>query len=184
MVAHDGHRVGATLVLLGVTLATYAQASVPSFSGGAIPMWFLTPPALTMFAALAVRNEIPGVGWSAARLRRARLAWALAILAVAGASAALVGAASGQSQLPELTVALTALTVGVAVPAGRGSAAVGAACLVVVVMSTHALRNLAPAHLWERLSTPGQGALALAGAVCVGVYAYLGPRGTRAALTG
>lgn len=184
VVGHDGFRVGAMLVAIGVAVSVYAYVRVPSSYGGPIPMWFLTPPALAMFAALAVHNEIPDVGWSVGRLRRARLAWASAVVTLTGAVAAFVGASADQHRLPELTIALTSLTFGLAVLVGRGSVTLGAGCLVVIVVSTRALHDLTPAGVWERLAGPGQLGLGAASACCVAAYGYLGPRSSRAALTG
>lgn len=184
IVAHDGFRAGAAVVGVGSAISAYAFASVPSPYGGPIPMWFLTPPALAMFAALAVHNEVAEVGWSTGRLRLARLAWAVAVLAVTGAAAALVGVNAGQDRLPELTVALTSLTYGLAVLVGRASAALGAACLVSVVASTRALYLLTPAAVWQDLAGPGQLVLGAAAAACVTAYAWCGSRGGRSTLTG
>lgn len=184
VVGHDGFRVGAMLVAVGIVVSLYAYVRVPSPYGGPIPMWFLTPPTLAMFAALAVQNEIPEVGWSTGRLRRARLGWALAMVMLTGVAAAVVGGSAGQHRLAELTMALTGLTFGLAVLVGRGSVALGAGCLVVIVVSTRALYHLTPAGVWERLSGPGQLTLGAACAGCVVAYAHIGPRISRAALTG
>lgn len=184
IVGHDGFRVGAVLVAVAVAVSVYAYVRVPSPYGGPIPMWFLTPPALAMFAALALDNEIPGVGWSTGRLRRARLAWAVAVVGLGGLCAALVGVSAGQHRLPELTMALASLTLGLATVVGRGSVALGASCLVLIIVSTQALHSLTPAVVWDRLSGPSQLALGVVCTGCVVAYAWLGPRRSRAALAG
>lgn len=184
VVGHDGFRVGVALLAVGLAVSVYAFVRVPSPYGGPIPMWFLTPPALATLSALSVRNEIPVVGWADRRLRRARLGWALAVTALTGACAALVGANAGQDRLPELTMTLTGLTFGAAVAVGRGSAALGAACLVAVVGSTVALHDLTPARIWDHLAWPGQTAAAIVCAVAVTAYARFGAPGSAGGLSG
>lgn len=184
MVGHDGHRVGAAITLVAVTVSLYASVRVPSPYGGPIPMWFLTPPTLAMLSGLSVSDAIADVGWSRSRLRAARLAWAVAALAGTGLAGGLVGANAGQDRLPELTIVLTGLTFGAATFLGRGSAGLGAACLVVVVVSTQALHDQTPEHVWDRLAVPGQLAAAVVVAACVAAYAVLGPRASRDALIG
>ena len=184
VVGHDGFRVGGVIAAIAVTVSIYAFARVPGPHGGPIPVWFLSPPALAMFAGLAVHNDIPEVGWSVGRLRRARLLWAIAVMTAAGLAAQLVGANAGQDRLGWLTVGLTGLTFGLATAVGRGSLALGASCLVVIVVSTRAVYSLTPAAVWDRLTAPGQAALGVAVAGCIAVYSLAGSRSSRAALTG
>jgi hypothetical protein len=147
-------------------------------------MWFLKPPTLAMLSGLAVRNGIDDVGWRSGRLRLARLVWASFVLAGTGLAAALVGSSAGQHQLPELTMLLAAGTFGLATLVGRGSASLGAGCLVVVVGSTRELHALSPADLWDRLQLPGQVACGAVATVCVVGYGALGPRRSRASPAG
>ncbi|WP_183095638.1 hypothetical protein [Nocardioides stalactiti] len=181
--AHDGFRVGAVLVAIGVAGSLYTYLRVPVPYGGKVPMWFLIPSALAMVAALAVHNELPD-GEGSPRVRGARLGWALVVLCVVGAAAAVVGARAGQQRMPELAVALTSVAFGLSVLVGRGSAAIGAACLVTTIVSTRALYHLTPASLWASLGTPGQLAFALACVGCLLAYVRFGSRSPSTALTG
>lgn len=184
VVGHDGFRVATMLLAVALGASLYAFVRVPGQHGGPIPLWLLTPPTLAMFAALAVHNDIPEVGWSTSRLRRARLLWAFAVVASAGLAAQLVGWSAGQARMGLLTAALTALTLGLACVVGRGSLALGAGLLVVTILHTRAVSTLTPAAIWAGLGGPLAAGLGLACVLSMVAYAAGGSRSPWGSLAG
>lgn len=184
VVAHDGVGVGVLIAVVGVAASVYAFVQVPGPHGGPIPMWLLTPPVLAMVAALAVHNEIPAVGWSEARLRRARLLWAVTAIGWTALAAQLVGWHAGQGRMGALAAVLTGLTFGLSVAIGRGSLVLGATILLVIVVNTNEVHSLTPAAVWDDVTGPARVAVVALVAGGVAAYAWLGSRMSRASLTG
>ena len=175
MVAHDGVVVMATLGVVAALAAGYGGLTVPVLGGGKLPVWLLSPPALALFAGLAVDSRIPALPWSHG-LAAARLGWVCFVALAGGVGGALIGASAGQTDLARSAVLLIGLVYGASVVVGRFAPLLAAIPIVVILGNVDAAKALTPGRLWDDLPNPALVMLGLTWCACVFGYSRWGAR--------
>ncbi len=172
LIAHEARTAAAaaTLVTLGLVLGAGWLLPVPG-QARRVPLWQFTPGALAMLASLTTVNRLSSLG-SVVRLRVARAAWAVAVVAVSACCARVIDLAAGLPTLVPGTVVVVALTFTTATVLGRMSVWVGAVLALVVLMRVTTMA--ADEDLWASLAGPVQLGLAALATAGLAAYSWIG----------